>query len=245
MKLPPIYFVSLGPGDPELMTMGCYHCLQQVDIIYCPSTANTEGVTNSKAAEIMIAAGIPQEKMKLLYVPMQRKREAALTAYEQCAQEIANLAQQGNSIAVAVEGDISIYASTQTIADHLTADGFEVEMVAGIPSFIAAAAALRHPLVMGGGSLLVSSDFDQIKQFLEHGLTEHGSSIVCMKIKSYEQELKAYLAAHSEYECFYYEFLCMGDREFTTTNKQEIIERSFPYFSSMIIYHPYNKDYNR
>ena len=34
----PIYFVSLGPGDAELITLKSLHALQQADIIYCPST---------------------------------------------------------------------------------------------------------------------------------------------------------------------------------------------------------------
>lgn len=30
----PIYFVSLGPGDAELITLKSLHALQQADIIY-------------------------------------------------------------------------------------------------------------------------------------------------------------------------------------------------------------------
>lgn len=244
MKPSPIIFVSLGPGNPELMTLGCYHQLQKADVIVCPSTANKEGKFTSKAAEIITAVGIETEKLYKFHVPMQRKREAALAAYKECADEIAAMHKKGLKITVAVEGDISIYASTQTIAEYLEDAGLTVEMTPGIPSFIAAAAAMAHPLVMGTGSLIVTTDIEQIRHNIERGL-QHGSSIVCMKIKSYENEIKEYLSAPGSYECFYYEFLGMGDKEFTTSDKSEIMARSFPYFSSMIIYNPYQSEHNR
>ena len=34
----PIHFVSLGPGDPELITLKGLKTLQKADIIYCPAT---------------------------------------------------------------------------------------------------------------------------------------------------------------------------------------------------------------
>ena len=36
----PISFVSLGPGEPELITVKGLRQLQKADIIYCPATLN-------------------------------------------------------------------------------------------------------------------------------------------------------------------------------------------------------------
>ena len=46
----PIYFVSLGPGDAELITLKSLHALQQADIIYCPSTVREPDKILSRAA---------------------------------------------------------------------------------------------------------------------------------------------------------------------------------------------------
>lgn len=39
----PICFVSLGPGDPELITLKGLKKLRQAEIIYCPATMNKTG----------------------------------------------------------------------------------------------------------------------------------------------------------------------------------------------------------
>ena len=39
----PICFVSLGPGDPELITLKGLKKLRQAEIIYCPATMNKNG----------------------------------------------------------------------------------------------------------------------------------------------------------------------------------------------------------
>ena len=40
----PIHFVSLGPGDPELITLKGLKTLQKADIIYCPATQGKDGI---------------------------------------------------------------------------------------------------------------------------------------------------------------------------------------------------------
>ena len=49
----PICFVSLGPGDPELITLKGLKKLRQADIIYCPATISTSGQLLSRAARII------------------------------------------------------------------------------------------------------------------------------------------------------------------------------------------------
>ena len=39
-----IYFVSLGPGDPELITVKGLKRLQQSDVIFCPATRTQYGL---------------------------------------------------------------------------------------------------------------------------------------------------------------------------------------------------------
>ena len=50
----PICFVSLGPGDPELITLKGLKKLRQADIIYCPATISKSGQLLSRAARITI-----------------------------------------------------------------------------------------------------------------------------------------------------------------------------------------------
>ena len=52
----PIHFVSLGPGDPELITLKGLKTLQKADIIYCPATQGKHGLI-SRATDILKAIG--------------------------------------------------------------------------------------------------------------------------------------------------------------------------------------------
>ena len=54
----PICFVSLGPGDPELITLKGLKKLRQAEIIYCPATMNKNGQLLSRAARIIEELGI-------------------------------------------------------------------------------------------------------------------------------------------------------------------------------------------
>ena len=56
----PISFVSLGPGEPELITVKGLRQLQTADIIYCPATRNRQGESISRAADIVRALEISE-----------------------------------------------------------------------------------------------------------------------------------------------------------------------------------------
>ena len=59
-----IYGVALGPGDPELITIKALRILQQADIIYYPSTINSEGTINSMAYRVLGSLEIDQSRLK-------------------------------------------------------------------------------------------------------------------------------------------------------------------------------------
>ena len=69
----PIYFVSLGPGDAELITLKSLHALQQADIIYCPSTVREPDKILSRAATLLHKLGIKGD-IHLFSLPMSKDR---------------------------------------------------------------------------------------------------------------------------------------------------------------------------
>ena len=50
----PIQFVSLGPGEAELITLKGLKALQNADCIFCPETPVRDGHSLSRAADIML-----------------------------------------------------------------------------------------------------------------------------------------------------------------------------------------------
>ena len=54
----PILFISLGPGDPELITLKGWKALQAADIVFCPETEGRNGERTSRAADIVRQLGV-------------------------------------------------------------------------------------------------------------------------------------------------------------------------------------------
>ena len=50
MQMFPVIFVSLGPGEPELITVKGLKALQTADCIFCPETLAKDGNRVSRAS---------------------------------------------------------------------------------------------------------------------------------------------------------------------------------------------------
>ena len=142
----PIYFVSLGPGDAELITLKSLHALQQADIIYCPSTVREPDKILSRAATLLHKLDIKGD-IHLFSLPMSKDRTKAIKVYRQLFEKMRLEQKAGKRLAVAVEGDAGIYASVHYVLDLLEENGIPVEQLPGIPSFIAAEAAAKLHLI--------------------------------------------------------------------------------------------------
>ena len=71
----PIHFVSLGPGDPELITLKGLRTLRQADLIYCPATLTKQGHT-SRAMEILKDLDLDESRISPFALPMSKQRSA-------------------------------------------------------------------------------------------------------------------------------------------------------------------------
>ena len=109
-----IHFVSLGPGDPELITLKALRTLREADYIYTPVPVSRKGRHASKAAEMMLSLGIREEQIQLYDLPMSKDRDGALEAYEIVAREACEKQKVEPSarIAIVAEGDCGFYSSS-------------------------------------------------------------------------------------------------------------------------------------
>lgn len=74
----PICFVSLGPGDPELITLKGLKKLRQADIIYCPATISKSGQLLSRAARIIEETGNREICSPVLHAPDEQRPDRSL-----------------------------------------------------------------------------------------------------------------------------------------------------------------------
>ena len=135
----PIHFVSLGPGDPELITLKGLNTLQKADIIYCPATQGKHGII-SRATSILKAIEVDESLIHPFILPMSKERTDALNAYNELFLDAQAEYLKGKQIVIVAEGDAGFYSSIQYVYDKFEEAGIPVDRIAGIPAFIAAGA---------------------------------------------------------------------------------------------------------
>lgn len=229
----PVMFVSLGPGDPELITLKGLKTLQQADIIFCPSTATPSGKTSSRAMDILSELGIDQEKINLFDVPMNKDRTKAIESYRRVSEEIISKYPTDIKIAVTAEGDAGFYSSIYYISENLTAHNIPISRIAGVPAFIACGTLANIHIVKQEEELSVIPGVTTIENLTSK--INEGKSVVIMKPSQCEEIIKHVLSHMEDATFHYFENTGVEGKEFYTSSKSEIESRKFPYFSLLII----------
>lgn len=229
----PVYFVSLGPGDPELMTLQALRTLQRSERIYTPVAVAPSGKRSSKAQDIMLSLGIEQRQIVPYDLPMSKQRDGARAAYRTVADEIHRLRTEGYEglISVVAEGDSGFYSSSAYIGDHLLELGHPIKQLAGVPAFIASNARIGGQLVQLEEQLRVIPGEATELEWEECWRGAH--TVVVMKGSLCQEEIKRAIRLYPERQWHYLEFVGQ-EREYYTTDREAIDERTFPYFSIII-----------
>ena len=137
------YAVSVGPGDPELLTRQACRVLEVCDVIAAPRT---------KAGRMLaldIAGGAVDMRGKtILPLDFTMAHDAAVReeSYRTAAGAIEAALAAGRDVAMVNLGDVSVYATAYYILERVRSDGFEVVMCPGVTSFCAVAARLGRSL---------------------------------------------------------------------------------------------------
>jgi precorrin-4/cobalt-precorrin-4 C11-methyltransferase len=123
-----VYFIGAGPGAPDLITVRGARILSQVPVVlYAGSLVPREIVTEHchEGAELIDTAGLNLDEQQAFY---RRARDA------------------GQDVARVHSGDPAIYGAMAEQMRRLAALGIEYEVVPGVSSFTASAAAIRSEL---------------------------------------------------------------------------------------------------
>lgn len=228
----PITFLSLGPGDPELLTFKAVKTMKDADVVMVPATRSNEGTLKSRATDI-ISEWCDDNRLMVYELPMLKDRQAVSLVYDKIFADCVRLYHEGCRIVVAVEGDVSIYASIHYVMERLEKAGIPVEQSAGIPSFIAAAASAGLSLISQQQRLTIlpgDADTETL-----HQLLDSNHVVVVMKLSQCQEAVKDFLRRNPQTVCHYFENVGTPEA-YHTMLCDEIQSRQFPYFSLCIIY---------
>ena len=124
-----VYFIGAGPGDPELLTLKGKRIIEKADIlIYAGSLVNPEVLTWKKKGAVSYNSA-----------SMDLKGIVAL---------ISRVIKKGETVARIHSGDPSIYGAIQEQISLLEKRGISYEIIPGVSSVFASAAALNRELTV-------------------------------------------------------------------------------------------------
>ncbi|QMV40644.1 precorrin-4 C(11)-methyltransferase [Cohnella cholangitidis] len=124
-----IHIIGAGPGDPDLITVKGLRLLQEADVVlYTDSLVNEELIAKAKpGAEILKSAGMALDEMVAIMV---------------------DRAKQGKSVARVHTGDPAVFGAIMEQIALLKKEGIGYEVVPGVSSVFASAAAIGAELTI-------------------------------------------------------------------------------------------------
>ncbi len=136
-----IWGVGVGPGDPELLTLKAHRIITAADVIAYPAPNDGDSLARS-----IVAGYLPGEQEEIaIRISMDANAFPPHDVYARAAEDIGERAAAGKSVAILCEGDPFFFGSFMYLFEKLS-DRWPVEVIPGVSSMMASAAALQIPL---------------------------------------------------------------------------------------------------
>lgn len=137
--------ISVGPGDPELITVKALRAMRECDVLFTPQAKNSE---QSVAKGIVEGFDIPEQRFRIIIFEMERSRESLKSRYRQVADLIIEEIEVGKKVGFLTLGDAltfstwiyTLYAVRKKRPDLL------IETIPGVTSYAALTAKVQYPL---------------------------------------------------------------------------------------------------
>jgi precorrin-2/cobalt-factor-2 C20-methyltransferase len=142
--------LGVGPGDPELITVKALRLLRQAAVVAYPAPE-----TGASFARAILARWLsPAQREIVIRMPLESARFPAQAVYDEAARRIGAELAGDRDVAVLCQGDPFFYGSFMYLFGRL-AERFPVDVVPGVSSLTACAAAARWPLAAREDALIV------------------------------------------------------------------------------------------
>lgn len=171
----------MGTGDPELITLKGLRHLREADIVAFPAGLKGQPGVAERIVRPWLVYAQPTLALNFPYVT---DEDLLMAAWQQAAAEVWIHLEQGKNIAFACEGDVGFYSTFTYLAQVLCQHHPEVqvEIVPGVSSPYAAAAALGIPLTRWGQKYVVLPAIHQVNEL--EGVLNWAEVVVLLKVSS-------------------------------------------------------------
>lgn len=231
-----LYGVSLGPGDPGLITRRAWELLQSAAIWTFP--VRKKGA-DSFALDIVRRAplALPQTRTPLVF-PMTHDADILARYWFAAANTVLAILNGGRDVCFLVEGDASTYSSFGHLARTVIAlDGAaRIEIVPGVSAYHAAAAHLNMPLADPDDAIAIVPAAYGIDTIQTH--LDSFDTLVLLKVKPLLDDIIALLETRGLLEHARFVEKIGTPAERTVTNVETLRNTKVNYLSLMLVRNP-------
>lgn len=222
------YGIGLGPGDPELLTLKGWKTLQRVKVLYTASGRQT-----GRSVSAMIAGSLPDVTAEIveLEFTMSGDWPERLARIGEHADRIAERLEAGDDCAFGTIGDPMTYSTCSYLLDALKQriPHLQVEIIPGINSWSALAAAAQRPLAEDDSELRV------IPCFASGGQAPDWTANAChVLLKTYRTRNSLLAKLPEDMEFLYGENIGLAE-EYISSDRTEILKRPDAYLSQLLV----------
>jgi len=181
-----LYGVSVGTGDPELITVKGLRILQQSKVVAFPAGIGDRLGVAQKIIDCWLQ---PHQILLPLDFPYLQDPQQLQTAWQKAAALVLQYLVQGEDVAFACLGDVSFYSTFTYLAQTLENihPEVEIETIAGVSSPMAIASVLKFPLTVNQQKLAILPALYTVRE-LEVAL-DWAEVIVLLKVSSVYQQV--------------------------------------------------------
>ena len=149
-----LFGIGAGPGDPELLTIKAVNTIKKCDVIAVPVTGS--GAASSERTAYSIAENYLAGKELLecrftMETDITKRKEAR----QQAAAGIMRFLDEEKDVGFITLGDPTTYSTYMYVHELIISKGFDAEIIPGISSYAAAAAAFGIALCEGSEILTI------------------------------------------------------------------------------------------
>ncbi|MBD2810275.1 cobalt-factor II C(20)-methyltransferase [Xenorhabdus sp. Vera] len=191
-----LYVMGVGPGASDLITVRAARILSELDVIYTPTgKKGTQSLAHSIIAEYLS----PTTEICTYHFLMKADRAAKEAVWDEVAQTLKEDVANGRKVGFVTLGDPMLFSTWVFLLERTVSEQIKIppwlEIVPGITSFSAIAAASGIPLAMESQTLAVIS-CTAPETVLEQALVNH-DCIVLMKVYSRFTQIRDILRRHN------------------------------------------------
>jgi len=222
-----LYAIGLGPGDPELLTIKGQRLLGEVDVIFVPVRDDHDSV-----ARKIVARWIDPSRIKELAFRMSRNPQENSARWREHAATVTAALAGDRSAAFVTEGDPLLYSTFVHIYGELLREHPQVaiEIVPGVSSVTAGAAAVRLPLADERQRVAVVPASGEVM----HALATFDSVVVLKVSMALDAVLKALHATSRTGEAIYVERASWPEQR-VVEDVDTLRKQKLDYFGQIIV----------